>query len=262
MQTPELQRQMEKFTSNLQSKVRNDKIPIFDPGKPDEIYCKPFGDIVLEEEVALPYGDELVDVKAENIDEPYMEELDSLIGSQVNLPDKSGIPLLVTVKKRKRDSQGHLVGRADDNPILDSRIYELEYPDGRVEEYLVNTILENMVEQVDGNDWDATLLDEILVVSRNSDVSVMKGLDVFAIVKGRKRHIITTKGWDVQVRWKDGSISWHSLSLVKRSNPVDLAEYIESNGLSKEPSFRWWVKQVLKRRGKIIGKFKTKRRKT
>ena len=119
-----------------------------------------------------------------------------------------------------------------------------------------------MVEQVHSNDWDATLLDEILAVRRDSDVSVMQEPDAFAIVKGRKRPIITTKGWDVQVRWKDGSISWYPLSLVKTSNPVDLAEYIESNGLSKEPSFRWWVKQVLKRRGKIIGKFKTKRRKT
>ena len=118
-----------------------------------------------------------------------------------------------------------------------------------------------MVEQVHSNDWDATLLDEILAVRRDSDVSVMQEPDAFAIVKGRKRPIITTKGWDVQVRWKDGSISWYPLSLVKTSNPVDLAEYIESNGLSKEPTFRWWVKQVLKRRGKIIGKFKTKRRK-
>ena len=84
---------MEKFTSNLQSKIGNDKLPIFNPGKHDEKYYKPFGDSTLEEEVALPYGDELVDVKAENIDEPYMEELDSLIGSQVNLPDKSIISL-------------------------------------------------------------------------------------------------------------------------------------------------------------------------
>ena len=64
MQTPELQSQMEKFTSNLQSKIGNDKIPIFDPGKPDEIYYKPFGDSILEEKVALPCGDELVDFKA------------------------------------------------------------------------------------------------------------------------------------------------------------------------------------------------------
>ena len=261
MQTPELQSQMEKFTSNLQSRIGNEKMSIFNPGKSDEIYYKAFGDNILEEEVTLPYGDELEDVKVENIDEPYMEELDSLIGSQVNLPDKSGIPLLITVKKRKRESQGHPVGKADDNPILDSRIYELEYPDGRVEEYSVNTILENMVEQVHSNDWDTTLMDEILAVRRDSDVSVMQGPDASAIVNGRKRPIITTKGWDVQVRWKDGSISWHPLFLVKRSNPVDLTKYVESNGLSKEPAFRWWIKQVLKRRGKIKGKFKTKKRK-
>ena len=39
-----------------------------------------------------------MDVKVEKIDEPYMVELDSLIGSP---PGKTGIPLLVTVKKRK-----------------------------------------------------------------------------------------------------------------------------------------------------------------
>ena len=82
----------------------------------------------------------------------------------------------------------------------------------------MTTILENMVEQVDSNNWDATLLDEIIAVRRNSNASVMKGLDAFAIVKGRKRPIITTKGWDIQVRWKDSSISWHPLPLVKRSN--------------------------------------------
>ena len=71
----------------------------------------------------------------------------------------------------------------------------------------MNTILENMVEQVDSNNWDATLLDEILAVRRNGDASVMKESDAFAIVKGSKRPIITTKGWDIQVRWKDGSIS-------------------------------------------------------
>ena len=127
MQTPELQSQMEKFTSNLQSKIGNDKIPIFDPGKPDEIYYKPFRENVLEEEVALTYGDELVDI----IDEPYMEDFDNLIGSQVNLPDKSGIPLLITAKKRKRDSQGHPVGRANDDPILDSSILMGEWRNTR-----------------------------------------------------------------------------------------------------------------------------------
>ena len=60
----------------------------------------------MEDDIALPYGDKLVDVKVEDIDEPNKEELDSLIGSQVNLPDKSGVLLLVTGKKRNRDSYG------------------------------------------------------------------------------------------------------------------------------------------------------------
>ena len=145
-QTPELQSQINKFTLSLESNVGNNKVPIFDPSKPGEIYCKPFGDDILEEGNALPYGDDLMDVKVSEIGESYMEELDDLIESRVQLPDKSGIPLLVTVKKRKRDAYGQPIGRANNNPILDSRIYELEYSDVRVGEYSVNIILENMVE--------------------------------------------------------------------------------------------------------------------
>ena len=40
-----------------------------------------------------------------------MEELDDWIGSQLQLPDKSGIPLLVIVRKRKRDLYVQLIGK-------------------------------------------------------------------------------------------------------------------------------------------------------
>ena len=100
----------------------------------------------------LPYGNELMDAKVAEIDEAYIEELDGLIGSQVQVPDESGIPLMVTVKKRKRDSYGQPVGRVNSNPVLDSRIYKVEYPDGRVKYYSVNTKLENMAEEVNSND--------------------------------------------------------------------------------------------------------------
>ena len=109
-QTPKLQSQMNKFTLTLESKIGNNKVPVFDPSKPDEIYYKPFGDDMLEEGNALPHGNELMNAKVAEIDEPYMEELNNLIGSQVKQTDKCGIPLLVTVKKRKRDSHGQPVG--------------------------------------------------------------------------------------------------------------------------------------------------------
>ena len=84
---------MDKFTLSTESNIGNSKMPIFDPSKPNEIYYKPFEDDMLEEENVLPYGDELVDVKVTETNEPYIEELDNLIGSQVKLLDKGGVPL-------------------------------------------------------------------------------------------------------------------------------------------------------------------------
>ena len=51
------------------------------------------------------------------------------------------MPALATIVKRKIYSQGLPVGKANIEPILDSCIYELEYPEGRIEEYSVNSIL-------------------------------------------------------------------------------------------------------------------------
>ena len=51
------------------------------------------------------------------------------------------------------------------------------------------------------------------------------------------------------------------LSLVKLSNPVDLAEYVERNNLSSESAFNWWFKWTLAKRASLIAKFKAKRKK-
>lgn len=57
------------------------------------------------------------------------------------VPEKDSIPVLAEIRKRKRDSQGNPIGEANTNPIFDTRVYGLEFPDGRVEEYSVNTIM-------------------------------------------------------------------------------------------------------------------------
>ena len=45
---------------------------------------------------------------------------------------------------------------------------------------------------------------------------------------------------------------------LKHSNPVELAEYAVDNQLLEEPVFKWWVKQVLSRKDRIISKVKTR----
>ena len=140
-----MREQMDRFTRKLESKIRNNLIPTFDGTNPGRVYFTSFGTTVEKEMEDLPYEDEFTILRIEKIDDSYLADLDNLIGVQVSLPGKDGIPLLATVKKRKLDFKGHPIGSPNDSPILDSRMYELEFPDGRVEEYSVNIIEKWMV---------------------------------------------------------------------------------------------------------------------
>ena len=68
----------------------------------------------------------------------------------------------------------------------------------------------------------------------------------------------TTRGWELLVEWKDGSMNWVPLKDLKNSNPVDLAEYAVANALEEEPAFKWWIPHTLKKRDRIISKIKSK----
>ena len=231
---------------------------MFEASKPESIYYLPFGSSIGDDSVDLPYGDDFMDLDVKEIDTRYQNELDNLIGAQISLPGRDGLPLLAIVKKRKLNFKGEPVGSYDPSPMLDSRIYELKFPDGRVEEYAVNVILENMADQVKSNDWDASLFDEIVSAAKDEETVIKKGDGAFTLVDGIKTPVITTKGWKIQIKWKDGSLSWHPMAIVKSSNPIELAEYAVSNKLSDEPAFRWWVKSTLKERNRLIHKSKTK----
>lgn len=69
---------------------------------------------------------------------------------------------------------------------------------------------------------------------------------------------VTTKGWELQVEWKNGSTSWVPLKYLKESNPVEVAEYAIANKIADEPAFNWWAKEALRRRDRIIKKVKSR----
>jgi hypothetical protein len=52
---------------------------------------------------------------------------------------------------------------------------------------------------------------------------------------GKRHPRITTRGWDLQVEWRDGSTTWVPLSELKESNPVEVAEYAVANKIAEEP---------------------------
>ena len=94
-------------------------------------------------------------------DENYSQDtMDTYLGAEVNMPEGDGYQRAV-VRKRKRDEEGRPMGQGNNNPILDTRMYEIEYPDGTLKEIQGNIIAQNILSQVDSEGHSYMLLDEI-----------------------------------------------------------------------------------------------------
>ena len=58
--------------------------------------------------------------------------------------------------------EGIVVRKYDDNPILNSMTYKVEFIDGKVREYLANVIEENMLSRVDSEGFSTTMMEWIV----------------------------------------------------------------------------------------------------
>lgn len=54
-------------------------------------------------------------------------DLDEYLNASVVLPDKDEVEVLCKVKGRKRDSNGNLIGNYNQNPNLDTCVFQVEY---------------------------------------------------------------------------------------------------------------------------------------
>ena len=172
--------------------------------------------------------------------------------------DKGGEhPEIARVTKRLKDHRGNPIGTANDNPILDTRMYEVEYADGHKQALSANVIAENMLATVDEEGHRHLILDHIIDFRKNGDALSQE--EAFILTSnGTKRRKETTKGWEILIQWKDGSTTWNKLKDVKDSYPVELAEFSTLHKISEEPAFKWWVPYTLKKKQRIISKIKSK----
>ena len=178
-----------------------------------------------------------------------VDTLDQYVGARVTLPigDKM---LSARVRGRKRSSDGTFAGKANSNPILDTRIYDVEFADGQRAELAANVIAQSMYAMCDTEGNQYLLLDGI--VDHRKDGTAVERADMYVQRGSNKQLKKTTKGWKLCVEWKDGSTSWERLADLKESNPVEVAEYATAHGLDSEPAFLWWVPYTLRRRNRII----------
>jgi hypothetical protein len=114
-----------------------------------------------------------------------------------------------------------------------------------------------MLAQVDEEGHRQMLIDEIEDHRMMEDVIPIDQGD-YTTPSGMKRKRQTTKGWELSVRWKDGSSTWIALKDLKDTYPVELANYAIANRIQDEPAFAWWVPYVTKKRTAIISKLRSK----
>ena len=185
---------------------------------------------------------------------PDVDEIpdyDKYVNADVLLPKDGEYLQSARVVRRMTGDQGNPVGRYHHNPLLDTRVYEVMFGDGSKQPFSANAIAENLWSEVDDDGYHHQILD-CIIGHRSDDKAILKGDGFYISRSDRKTRKRTTKGWYIQIQWRDGTSSWKKLIDVKESIPVPIAEYAAKMGIDDEPAFAWWVPYTLKKRDQIV----------
>ena len=257
-----IQQQIKEYKQNIKLKIGDYNEAIFADDEEEEIMRSKENLEFVDDTFTIhdDHTDDIVDnsTKLEKVQNLSAEISDEYIGAKVQFP-KDGKLVQATVKERKKTDDGqYLIGVPNSNPIKDTRIYNVEFPDGDIEEYTTNLISESIFDTIDDDGYTFSILKGIVGHRKNDDAVDQK--DGFIVAGKTRKRVVTTAGWDVLVEWEDSSYSWIPLKAIKSSNPVELAEYAVVNDLVKEPAFAWWVGDVLRKRNRIVSKLRTNKK--
>ena len=103
----------------------------------DEIFHEEFAKVITNEDI----------LEADDIFDP--EEFYNYVNMELALDRHDDGPEFARFKKRLKDKDGITIGIAADNPILDTRMYEVEYADGYKTAMTANPIASELFSQVD-----------------------------------------------------------------------------------------------------------------
>jgi hypothetical protein len=215
----------------------------YDPDYAD--FVTPTYDCYEDDEVPPSKMPDIDDIKEEHDLETY----DQYVGAHVRVPIRDEIRSW-KVLRCKHDLDGTVRGLANANPILDTRNYEIEFPDGRSDEYTANVIAENVYAQCDIEGRQYNLME--VIFDHRTDGHAVAPSEMYIKHGSNNKVRKTTKGWHLCVEWKDGTTSWERLVDPKESNPVKVYEYAATKSLLNTPDFIWWVPHVLQKRTRII----------
>ena len=159
-----MKERMQTFMQSLENRIGNYRQLIYRINTPNAIYYSSIYYYIKDENVDLPYGDELIDVKVEEISDAYLDDFDDYIKAEIIIPVRDELPVMGKLKKQKWDASDNQIGEKNSNPILDTSIYELEFLYGRIEDFVINVLDENLFNQAELDGWYTGLIDEVIYI--------------------------------------------------------------------------------------------------
>ncbi|KAL7474189.1 hypothetical protein ACHAW6_000179 [Cyclotella cf. meneghiniana] len=115
---------------------------------------------------------------------------------------------------------------------MDTRVYEVQFPDDHTKELVANTIADALYAQCDPDGNQFLKLDAIVDYRKNPDMAISWN-DQVKMVNGKKVVSCFTRGGELCFEWKDGSTSWKKLSDLKESHPLQVSEFTLAAGITK-----------------------------
>ncbi len=135
-------------------------------------------------------------------------------------------------------------------------IYDIQFPDGMIEQYGANIIAQNVMDQVEDSSGHYSARLKNVLDHRRHGNAVSKAKKYIFSRNGQRKLPQSTAGWMFQDEYTDGRKDWIQLKDLKETNPVEIAEYVTARGIDDEVAFQWWVPYTLRKKQRIIAAVK------
>ena len=117
-------------------------------------------------------------------------------------------------------------------PLLDNRIYEIQFPDWALVSYTIHVLNGNLFPMgVYRNNTDFL---EAIIYHCKIQYVVYKWFTWITMSNGTKIHIIKTKMWGCYIYWRKGSPSWYTLKDINDINHLEAVQCTTKSG-----NYKW-----------------------
>jgi hypothetical protein len=142
---------MTSFTTRITERIGGNDLVVQDGLGHHVVAIDDWDDPAYDAEFVQEFGRTINDPNIQEADQTFTPDAfdDTYLNMELALPRDGGEVQLARVVKRLRDKDGLPIGTANDNPILDSRWYEVEFQDGYKASLAANAIAENLFAQID-----------------------------------------------------------------------------------------------------------------